>query len=136
MGSHHLCKAAWKAQGPSKTVLIVEDNQLNLKLFHDLLEAHGYDTLEAKDGVEALALTRRHRPDLILMDIHLVGASGIEVTRQIKEDDDLKSIPIIAVTALAMKGDEARIREGGCEAYVAKPISVASFLQAVEQFIL
>ena len=99
----------------AKRVLIVEDNDLNMKLFHDLLEAHGYDILQTKDGMEALQLARQHHPDLILMDIQLPEVSGLEVTKWIKEDDELKSIPIIAVTAFAMKGDEEKIREGGCE---------------------
>ena len=119
----------------SKTVLIVEDNDLNMKLFHDLLEAHGYATLQTKDGMEALKLVRQHRPDLILMDIQLPEVSGLEVTKWIKEDDELRSIPIIAVTAFAMKGDEDKIREGGCEAYIAKPISVGYFLETVQRFL-
>ena len=118
-----------------KTVLIVEDNELNMKLFNDLLEAHGYFTLQTKDGVEALRMARTHRPDLILMDIQLPEVSGLEVTKWLKEDDDLRSIPIIAVTAFAMKGDEQKIRDGGCEAYIAKPISVASFMSTVERFL-
>ena len=85
--------------------------------------------------MEALKLARQHRPDLILMDIQLPEVSGLEVTKWIKEDDDLKAIPIIAVTAFAMKGDEEKIREGGCEAYIAKPISVAKFLETVERFL-
>src|ERR671931_1019180 len=113
----------------AKRVLIVEDNDLNMKLFHDLLEAHGYETLQTRDGMEALKLARNHHPDLILMDIQLPEVSGLEVTKWIKEDDDLRQIPIIAVTAFAMKGDEEKIREGGCEAYISKPISVLSFLQ-------
>jgi two-component system cell cycle response regulator DivK len=123
------------AQVPAKRVLVVEDNELNMKLFHDLLEAHGYETLQTRDGMEALKLAREHRPDLILMDIQLPEVSGLEVTRWIKEDDELKSIPIIAVTAFAMKGDEEKIREGGCEDYIAKPISVARFLEAVQRFL-
>ena len=123
------------AQSTSKTVLIVEDNELNMKLFNDLLEAHGYFTLQTKDGVEALRMARTHRPDLILMDIQLPEVSGLEVTKWLKEDDDLRSIPIIAVTAFAMKGDEQKIRDGGCEAYIAKPISVASFMSTVERFL-
>ncbi|MGH7089623.1 MAG: response regulator [Stellaceae bacterium] len=118
-----------------KSVLIVEDNELNMKLFHDLLEAHGYAILQTKDGMEALRLARQHRPDLILMDIQLPEVSGLEVTKWIKEDDDLRTIPIIAVTAFAMKGDEEKIREGGCEAYIAKPISVVNFLRTVERFL-
>jgi len=118
-----------------KRVLIVEDNDLNMKLFHDLLEAHGYDILQTKDGMEALRLARQHRPDLILMDIQLPEVSGLEVTKWIKEDDELRAIPIVAVTAFAMKGDEEKIREGGCEAYIAKPISVVNFLRTVERFL-
>jgi two-component system, cell cycle response regulator DivK len=121
--------------GTTKTVLVVEDNDLNMKLFHDLLEAHGYNILQTKDGMEALKLAREHRPDLILMDIQLPEISGLEVTKWLKEDDHLKTIPVIAVTAFAMKGDEEKIREGGCEAYIAKPISVTNFLQTVERFL-
>jgi two-component system cell cycle response regulator DivK len=118
-----------------KKVLIVEDNDLNMKLFNDLLVAHGYGTLQTKDGVEALALARQHRPDLILMDIQLPEVSGLQVTQWIKADNDLRMIPVIAVTAFAMKGDEEKMRNGGCEAYIAKPISVTSFLQTVERFL-
>jgi two-component system, cell cycle response regulator DivK len=118
-----------------KKVLIVEDNDLNMKLFNDLLVAHGYGTLQTRDGIEALALARQHHPDLILMDIQLPEISGLQVTQWIKKDDDLRMIPVIAVTAFAMKGDEEKIRDGGCEAYIAKPISVASFLRTVEQFL-
>lgn len=119
----------------TKTILIVEDNELNMKLFHDLLEAHGYAILQTRDGMEALTLARENRPDLILMDIQLPEVSGLEVTKWLKEDDDLRGIPVIAVTAFAMKGDEERIREGGCEAYISKPISVALFLETVRRFI-
>jgi len=118
-----------------KTVLIVEDNELNMKLFHDLLEAHGYQTVGTRNGIEALDLARKHRPDLILMDIQLPEVSGLEVTKWLKEDDDLAHIPVIAVTAFAMKGDEERIREGGCEAYLSKPISVGLFLDTVRKFL-
>ncbi len=123
------------AQRAGKKVLIVEDNDLNMKLFNDLLEAHGYATLQTKDGMEALRLARQHRPDLILMDIQLPEVSGLEVTKWLKEDDDLRNIPVIAVTAFAMKGDEEKIRDGGCEAYIAKPISVVSFMRTVERFL-
>ena len=120
-----------------KTVLIVEDNDLNMKLFNDLLQANGYATLQTKDGREALALAlaRSHRPDLILMDIQLPEISGLEITKMLKDDAELKAIPVIAVTAFAMKGDEEKIREGGCEGYIAKPISVANFLQTVGKFL-
>jgi two-component system, cell cycle response regulator DivK len=119
----------------SKTILIVEDNELNMKLFNDLLEANGYRVLQTRDGLSALDIARKHMPDLILMDIQLPEVSGIEVTKWLKEDDELKIIPVIAVTAFAMKGDEEKIREGGCEAYISKPISVLSFLQVVDSFL-
>lgn len=119
----------------SKTVLIVEDNELNMKLFHDLLEAHGYQTVGTRNGIEAMDLARRHRPDLILMDIQLPEVSGLEVTKWLKDDSELKSIPVVAVTAFAMKGDEERIREGGCEAYISKPISVSGFIDTIRRFI-
>lgn len=118
-----------------KTVLIVEDNELNMKLFNDLLEANGHSTLQTKSGVEAIALARSHSPDLILMDIQLPEISGLEVTRWLKDDEQLRSIPIIAITAFAMKGDEEKIRQGGCEAYLSKPISVARFLETVNAFL-
>ena len=119
----------------SKTVLIVEDNELNMKLFHDLLEAQGYETLQTREGLQALALAREHRPDLILMDIQLPEISGLEVVKWLKEDEELSSIPVIAVTAFAMKGDEERIREGGCEAYLSKPISIAKFIATVKTYL-
>ena len=119
----------------SKTVLIVEDNELNMKLFNDLLEAQGYQTIKTSDGVAALQLARAHKPDLILMDIQLPEVSGIEVTRWIKDDESLKAIPVIAVTAFAMKGDEERIREGGCDAYLSKPISVTKFIETVRSYL-
>ena len=119
----------------TKKVLIVEDNELNMKLFHDLLDAQGYETLQTREGLQALALARQPHPDLILMDIQLPEISGLEVTKWLKEDDELSHIPVIAVTAFAMKGDEERIREGGCEAYLSKPISVAQFLETVRKFL-
>jgi len=109
----------------AKTVLIVEDNELNMKLFRDLLEAHGYQTSGTSNGW----------PDLVLMDIQLPQVSGLEVTRWIKDDPELRAIPVVAVTAFAMKGDEERIREGGCEAYLSKPISVGKFIETVRRFI-
>jgi len=118
-----------------KTILIVEDNELNMKLFNDLLQAHGYNTLQAKDGRVVIEMTRKNRPDLILMDIQLPEISGLEITKMLKADDDLRDIPVVAVTAFAMKGDEQKIRSGGCDGYIAKPISVASFLQTVSRFL-
>jgi two-component system cell cycle response regulator DivK len=119
----------------ANTVLIVEDNELNMKLFRDLLEAHGYQTSGTSNGFEALDLVRKFRPDLILMDIQLPQVTGLEVTRWIKDDQEMRSIHIVAVTAYAMKGDEERIREGGCEAYLSKPISVGKFIETVRRFI-
>ena len=123
------------AEPTQKTILVVEDNELNMKLFHDLLDAHGYTTLQTRDGIEALEIARANHPDLILMDIQLPEVSGLEVTKWLKEDDNLRSIPVVAVTAFAMKGDEEKIREGGCEAYIAKPISVTQFLETVQRFL-
>jgi len=100
-----------------------------------LLEAHGYNVLQARTGPEALALADEHRPDLILMDIQLPEISGLEVTQKIKNNKELANIPVIAVTAFAMKGDEERIRQGGCEDYIAKPISVVSFLEKVKRYL-
>ena len=114
-----------------KTVLIVEDNELNMKLFHDLLEAHGIDTIQTRSGVNVMDLARKNKPDLILMDIQLPEVSGLEVTKWLKADEELKAIPVIAVTAFAMKGDEQKIREGGCEDYISKPISVTDFMDTI-----
>ena len=118
-----------------KTVLIVEDNELNMKLFNDLLEANGYATKQSKNGFEAIELAKNHLPDLILMDIQLPELSGLEAISQIKAEPSLKSIPIIAITAFAMKGDEEKIRHSGCEGYISKPISVVKFLEAVNSFL-
>lgn len=119
----------------TKRILIVEDNDLNLKLFRDLLTAHGYETIETKEGLEAINLTRKERPDLILMDIQLPEISGLDVTRRIKADSTIHDIPIIAVTAFAMKDDEEKILAAGCQAYLSKPISIMSFLSTVRHFL-
>ena len=119
----------------AKTVLIVEDNDLNMKLFHDLLEAHGIDTIETRNGHDVMAIAREQKPDLILMDIQLPEVSGLDVTRWLKQDADLKSIPVIAVTAFAMKGDEQKIREGGCSDYISKPISVTHFMDTIRKYL-
>ena len=118
-----------------RTVLIVEDNELNMKLFNDLLDAHGYQTLQTRSGIEALKIARERRPDLILMDIQLPEVSGLEVTRWLKDDEELREIPVVAVTAFAMKGDEQRIRQGGCEACISKPISIGTFLETVRRYL-
>ncbi len=117
-----------------KTVLVVEDNDLNMRLFHDALEMRGYNILQAKDGMEGWRMAREHRPDLILMDIQLPEVSGLEVTKWLKDDEALKSIPVIAITAFAMDGDKDKILEGGCDAYIVKPISISGFLQTIDHF--
>ncbi|MDB5490238.1 MAG: Chemotaxis protein CheV [Micavibrio sp.] len=119
----------------SKKILVVEDNELNMKLFHDLLEAHGYETVQTSNGNEVLDICRREKPDLILMDIQLPEVSGLDVTRWLKADAELKTIPVIAVTAFAMKGDEQKIREGGCEDYISKPISVTGFIETIQKYL-
>lgn len=118
-----------------KLVMIVEDNDLNLKLFRDLLEAHGYATMHTRDGFQVLDMARNNRPDLILMDIQLPEVSGIEITGWLKADADLKSIPVIAVTAFAMRGDEEKIRAGGCDDYLSKPIAVHQFIATVKKYL-
>jgi two-component system cell cycle response regulator DivK len=118
-----------------KTVLIVEDNELNMKLFNDLVETRGHRIVQTRSGIEAVELARKHRPDLILMDIQLPEVSGLEVTQWLKDDEELRTIPVVAVTAFAMKGDEEKIRQGGCEAYLSKPISVARFFDTIDQFL-
>ena len=118
-----------------KKVLIVEDNELNMKLFHDLLEAHGIGTMQTRNGLEVMDMARANRPDLILMDIQLPEVSGLDVTKWLKADAELKDIPVIAVTAFAMKGDEEKIREGGCEDYISKPIAVTQFLDVVQKYL-
>ena len=112
-------------------ILVVEDNELNLKLFCDLLRAHGYEAEPVRDGREALDRARLFLPDLIVMDIQMPHISGLELIGRIKDDDDLRRTPIMAVTAYAAKGDEERIREAGAEGYVSKPISVIRFVEAV-----
>jgi two-component system cell cycle response regulator DivK len=121
-------------QHASRKVLVVEDNVLNMKLFNDLLEANGYTVLQAKNGLEALRIAGMDRPDLILMDIQLPEVSGLEVTERLKADEELRDIPIIAVTAFAMRGEEEKIRRAGCDGYLTKPISITGFLQVIEQY--
>ncbi len=117
-------------------ILVVEDNELNLKLFCDLLRAHGYETEAVRDGREAIARARAFAPDLIVMDIQMPHISGLELIEQLKGDEALKMIPIMAVTAYAAKGDEERIRDAGAEGYVSKPISVLRFVEAVAALLL
>jgi two-component system cell cycle response regulator DivK len=119
--------------GAVKTILVVEDNELNMKLFHDLLEVQGYRILQTDNGDGAFAIAKENQPDLILMDIQLPQKSGLDVTREIKSEPSTQHIPIIAVTAFAMKDDEERIRAAGCDDYLAKPISVTEFLEKVKR---
>lgn len=119
----------------AKRVLIVEDNELNLKLFRDLLEAHQIGALEVRDGTKAFEVAEKEIPDLILLDIQLPHISGFDIAKQLKGNDRTKSIPIIAVTAFAMQDDEDKILATGCEAYMSKPISIAPFIQTVRKFL-
>jgi len=120
-----------KAAALQQKILVVEDNELNLKLFCDLLRAHGYAAEPVRDGREAIERARGFGPDLIVMDIQMPHITGLELIQQIKVDEELKAIPIMAVTAYAAKGDEERIRDAGAEGYVSKPISVMRFVEAV-----
>jgi two-component system cell cycle response regulator DivK len=92
-------------------------------------------TLQTKDGLEALQIARLHRPDLILMDIQLPEVSGLEITKRLKADEELRSIPVVAVTAFAMKGDEEMVRQAGCDGYMTKPISIAGLMRAIEHYL-
>ncbi len=116
-------------------ILIVEDNALNIKLFCDLLEAHHHKTEAVTDSRQALETARAFKPDLVITDIQLPHVSGLELIRQIRADEALANVPIMAVTAYAASGDEDRAREIGAQAYVAKPISVARFVQTVEDLL-
>ena len=117
-----------------KTILVVEDNELNLRLFCDLLNAHGYSAHPVRDGRDALSKAREVSPDLIIMDIQLPHVSGLELIGQMMADLTLRAVPIMAVTAYAGKGDEEQIRAAGAEAYVSKPISVIKFIESVGAF--
>lgn len=119
----------------SRKILIVEDNPLNMKLFSDLLEAHGFKTVQVMTGHRVPELTRRHKPDLIILDIQLGEISGLDVARELKDDEDLCHIPIMAVTAFAMRGDEEKVIRAGCDAYMSKPISLAPFIDAVRRLL-
>ncbi len=116
----------------AKKILVVEDNELNLRLFCDLLRAHDYDAEAVRDGREAISRARAFAPDLIVMDIQMPHVTGLELTQAVRADDELKAIPIMAVTAYAGKGDEERIRAAGADAYVSKPISLMRFIETVE----
>ncbi len=118
-----------------KTILIVEDDKLNMKLFSVLLESQGFKVLQSPDGSDAIDLVKQHRPDLIIMDIQLPKVSGTHYIKLLKQDDELKHIPILVATAYAMKGDKQHILNSGCDAYISKPIDTANFLDVVNQWI-
>ena len=118
-----------------KRILVVEDNELNMKLLNDVLEAHGYEVMSTGRGAEAVEWARQYLPDLILMDLQLPDLSGLDATRQLKADPGTRRIPVIAVTAFAMAGDEKRALEHGCDAYVAKPIILKDFLNLIAGYI-
>jgi len=119
----------------TKQILIVEDNALNMKLLHDVLEAHGYSTITTGEGKAALTLAREHWPDLVLMDLQLPDMSGLDAVAELKRDERTRSIPVVAVTAFALVGDERKALAGGCDGYVSKPIALRNFLDLVEKFI-
>jgi two-component system, cell cycle response regulator DivK len=118
-----------------KRILIVEDNDLNMRLLKDVLEAHGYCIAGVGEGVLAVEIARRFQPDLILLDIQLPDISGLEACRRLKQDPATGAIPVIAVTAFAMAGDERRARDSGCDGYITKPIMLPGFLAMVGRFV-
>jgi two-component system cell cycle response regulator DivK len=115
----------------AKRILVVEDNDLNRKLFCDVLKANGYEVVPVADGQNVLATARRFVPDLVIMDIQLPNVSGIDLIARLKAEASLASVPILAVTAYAGKGDEERIRDAGAADYLAKPVSIGPFMAAV-----
>ncbi|OAT85179.1 response regulator [Desulfotomaculum copahuensis] len=117
------------------TILIIEDNPINTKLVRDLLQAGGYTTLEAQDASTGLEIARREKPDLILMDIQLPGMDGLEATRILKADPATAGIPVLAVTAYAMKGDAEKALDAGCDGYVTKPIEIHHFIKKVRSLL-
>lgn len=123
------------ADKPARKVLVVEDNELNMRLFCDVLEAYGFETFQCRDGAKAVEIARQKLPDLIVMDIQLPEVSGLDITRWLKDDEKVAHIPVLAVTAFAMRTDEQRVREAGCEGYLSKPIQISSFIKAVESLL-
>ena len=119
----------------AKTILIVEDDTKNMTLFRDLLQVSGYSTILASGGKEGIELAKAKKPDLILMDIQMPGMDGLEATRILKADATTSGIPVIALTAYAMKGDKERILQAGCDGYLAKPINTDEFLKEVAEYL-
>jgi len=118
-----------------KTILIVEDNESHMMLYNDHLQANGYDTFQSVDGNDVLEIARNQMPDLIIMDIQLTERSGFEIIKDLKADEILKHIPVVAITAFAMKGDKQMILDAGCDDYIAKPIDVQVFLETVAKYL-
>jgi two-component system cell cycle response regulator DivK len=116
-------------------VLVVEDNDLNMELFHDLLTIQGHEIIISTDGINVKEIVIREKPNLILLDIQLNGISGIDIMQSLKGDKQTRHIPIIAITAFAMKQDEVRITNAGCDLYLTKPVSIDNFYQSVTMFI-
>lgn len=127
--------AADPSHPAAKRILVVEDNELNMKLLNDVLEAHGYEVMSTGRGAEAVEWARQYLPDLVLMDLQLPDLSGLDATRQLKASPETRHIPVIAVTAFAMAGDERRALDHGCDAYVAKPIILKDFLNLIAGYI-
>jgi len=123
-----------QGSAPRGTILIVEDNELNLKLLKDILDFQGYSTVVTGLGAAAVDLARQHLPDLILLDIQLPDISGEEAARRLKADERTRAIPIIAVTAFAMPGDREKVLHSGCDAYLSKPLNIREFLALVERY--
>ena len=119
----------------AKRILVVEDNDLNRKLFCDLLRANGFEVEPVADGLQAIEKTRLFVPNLVIMDIQMPNVSGLELIEALKADAELRAIPVLAVTAYAGKGDEERIRDAGAEGYLAKPVSIGPFMQAVNRLV-
>ena len=117
-----------------RQVVVVEDNERNMKLFREVLESSGYRTLEAETGERAVALTAEHRPDLVLMDIHLPDIDGVEALRMLRADERTASIPVLALTAQAMEGDRERFLAAGFDGYLSKPVNIADLLDAVRRY--
>ena len=119
----------------ARRILVVEDNDLNRKLFCDVLKANGHEVVPVADGNNVLATARKFSPDLVIMDIQLPGVSGVDLIAEIKRDGELAKVPVLAVSAYAGKGDEERIRGAGAEDYLAKPVSIGPFMAAVRRLV-
>ncbi|MFC1541762.1 response regulator [Candidatus Latescibacterota bacterium] len=117
------------------TVLIIEDNPINRKVFKDILSVNSYISIEAVDGEEGYKMAKEHKPNLIVMDVQLPGANGYEVTRRLKSEDDTKDIPIVIVTSFAMAGEENEARAAGCNDYLTKPINIHQFIETIKKYL-